>query len=44
LIEAPAGKVGIFSKQCAGGVDVCELARLAEQVKEALKTLGMGDA
>ena len=44
LIEAPGGSVGIFSQECNAGVDVCQLAKLAAQLKKALANMTAGDA
>jgi len=42
LLEAPSGNIGIFSKSCTAGIDVCELAALAVQLKAALANMTFG--
>jgi hypothetical protein len=44
IIEAPFGSVGVVAKGCEQGVDICELATLAAQLKAALVKFEMDDA
>ena len=42
LIEAPNGNIGFFTEKCTDGIDLCELATLANQLKAALANFMMG--